>query len=588
MMKLIGVSFLLLLVGYPASKLSAQSHFFSYFTDTIKPGFRVSGSFDSTDVVSAPYQHNLPTLFQPAQQSFTFMSLHRDRLPHYSKRFSAIPHVGFRYAMGANATQIGKIMYTQAIDSFSFLQLDYQRSVSQAALRNGNFEYNAINVAYLHRKKRYSLALNVSFLGEKRGLNGGLLGDTLSDSQFGLIFQAVEKNNSFSTGLFSPNSSGVVYKDTKNFEVSVENYFSLIANDQLKTGFYIHPYLTIENRRFIENGAINTIYGNANYDTSATRDFWQKSEIGATTGYFFHAKTIQLSAGINTSYWDYDNLIIHRDTVSLVATGAVTLALKSGFIWKSHAAINLLSALGELAYSSSLIQQNEIGKISLLAGLKRSYPELYQRDFYSNTTNYSWTDRTLFTHVFLGGGIDLKRNKTNLLLSARYELTDNLPLFIGNRWRQDTLSQLEIFSFKAASSFVYKRLFFQPTLTVQLSESTIIPKFLFAARLGFNGTLFSSKKMKTAMGVDIGYTSSFQLMEYIPHMQTFAFSNTTQVYAAMPKLHFFANFDLGFFRWFFRLENIEQVFQEQINFDALGYPVVPMQFRFGVSWDLFN
>jgi hypothetical protein len=125
-------------------------------------------------------------------------------------------------------------------------------------------------------------------------------------------------------------------------------------------------------------------------------------------------------------------------------------------------------------------------------------------------------------------------------------------------------------------------------MTIQLSETTVVPTYLFAARLGFNGALFKAKKMKTAMGFDLGYTSSYQLMEYVPYMQTITFSNTTQIYAAMPKLHFFANFDLGFFRWFLRLENIEQTFQKKINFEALGYPVVPMQFRFGVSWDLFN
>jgi hypothetical protein len=133
-----------------------------------------------------------------------------------------------------------------------------------------------------------------------------------------------------------------------------------------------------------------------------------------------------------------------------------------------------------------------------------------------------------------------------------------------------------------------KRLFFQPSITVQLSEYTVVPKLLVAARVGFNGTLFKAKKMKTALGVDLGYTSSCQLMEYVPYMQTYSFSIATNTYAAMPKLHLFANFDLGFFRWFLRLENIEQTFQKKMNFEALGYPVVPMQFRFGVSWDLFN
>jgi hypothetical protein len=568
--------------------LFAQSLYFNYFTDTIKPGFRVSGVFDSTDVSSANYQHNLPTLFQPAQQSFSFLNLHRDVQQHQATRFSAIPHVGFRYSMGSNATQEGKIMYTQAIDSFTFLQLDYQRRVSQGALRNGNFEYNSVAVALLKRKKRAVFALAIHFLGEKRGLNGGLAGDSLSDPLFGLIFQSVEKNNSFTSGVFSPNSPGVVYKENKNAHIASSNYFSFTSREQVKTGFFINPYLTIENRRFIENGAINTTYGVANYDTLATRDFWQKSEAGAFSGYFFHTKRLQLNAGMVFNYWDYDNLILHRDTVMIAGKGEMTVSLNSGMSWKSQATINLKGALGEMSVQSSFLQQRKIGQLALTGAFRKAYPELYQRDYYANTTAYTWDNRLLYSHLNLGGKLNLNVKNTKISLSASYEFTDKLPLYVGNEWRQDTLNQLSIFAVKAATSFVYKKLFFQPCLTVQLSETTLVPAYLFAARLGFNGALFKAKKMKTALGVDLGYTSTYQLMEYVPYMQTFTFSNSTQIYTAMPKLHFFANFDLGFFRWFIRLENIEQAFQKKINFEALGYPVVPIQFRFGVSWDLFN
>ena len=143
MVKFLIVLFSLSFACFFTTGLRAQSLYFNYFTDTIRPGFRVSGVFDSMDVASARYQHNLPTFFQPAKQSFSFLNLHKDANPEVKKRFSAIPHVGFRYSMGTNATQEGKIMYTQALNSFNFLQLDYQRNVSHGALRNGNFEYNS-------------------------------------------------------------------------------------------------------------------------------------------------------------------------------------------------------------------------------------------------------------------------------------------------------------------------------------------------------------------------------------------------------------------------------------------------------------
>ena len=71
-------------------------------------------------------------------------------------------------------------------------------------------------------------------------------------------------------------------------------------------------------------------------------------------------------------------------------------------------------------------------------------------------------------------------------------------------------------------------------------------------------------------------------------MDAFSPSNSVFKFNAMPKLNVFTQFDLGYFRWFVRFENIEQFWQKSVNFEALGYPVVPFQFRFGVSWDLFN
>jgi hypothetical protein len=56
----------------------------------------------------------------------------------------------------------------------------------------------------------------------------------------------------------------------------------------------------------------------------------------------------------------------------------------------------------------------------------------------------------------------------------------------------------------------------------------------------------------------------------------------------MMRLHVFSQFELGFFRWYLRVENIEQTFLKTTNQEALGYPVLPLQIRIGMSWDLFN
>jgi hypothetical protein len=155
----------------------------------------------------------------------------------------------------------------------------------------------------------------------------------------------------------------------------------------------------------------------------------------------------------------------------------MTVSLNSGMSWKSQATINLKGALGEMSVQSSILQQRKIGQLALTGAFRKAYPELYQRDYYANTTAYTWDNRLLYSHLNLGGKLNLNVKNTKISLSASYEFTDKLPLYVGNEWRQDTLNQLSIFAVKAATSFVYKKLFFQPSqmifyLTMKILKSS--------------------------------------------------------------------------------------------------------------------
>lgn len=493
--------------------------------------------------------------------------------PREKLRFSSISHVGLAYSVGSNNTQRGGISWTQALDSNLFIQFDYQRLSTAGYLRKGAMDGNRVDMNLLYRKNRVASHLSLYFLGSDRSVNGGLLGDSINPG-FALIYSDVE------------HPDAAVKK--RNFQVDWMNYFSVTADSSLRTGFYVGPNLHIETRKFTETGLIDSLYGVVNYDTLTTDDNWQKSEIGATAGYFFETKRIAVKGGVKYNYWEYDNEIRHQDTMEASVLGELMLKFSPNLVLSGNGRFTFLGAIGESALNGSLKWNS--GKLSggVDAGLTNSYPMLYQRYFYGNTLNYGWANKTLSTVTNATLYLTYKNRIAPVSLRFGYGNYNKMPFFVGNVWRQDTLSNISALFGSARADFRLKKLFIQPSITMQQVSIGYAPQLQAWLRFGFDGYLFKGKKLHNITGIEAGYTSSFQLLDFSPRMDTYVFPTTVAYYQAMPKIHFFTQFELGFLRWFIRIENIEQAFLTYKNQEALGYPVAPLQFRLGLGWDLFN
>lgn len=558
---------------YVSFSALAQFPYFNYFQDSIKPGYRISGTLDSADVVLSRYQSSLPTPWRPAldlfsPQRFYNMDYQREKL-----RFSAISHVGLTYSVGSNNTQRGGISWTQALDSNLFIQFDYERISTAGYLRNNGMNSNRVDMDLLYRKNRVASQLSLYFLGSDRAVNGGLLGDSINPG-FALIYSDVEH----------PDAS----TKKRNFQVDWMNYFSFTGDSSLRTGVYLGPNLRIETRNFAEQGLMDSLYGVVNYDTLITNDNWQKSEIGATAGYFFETDRIAIKGSVKYNYWMYDNEIRHQDTAEATVLGELKLKFSRNLVLSGNTRFTFLGAIGESALNGSLKWSDGNLSASVDAGVTNAYPMLYQRYFYGNTLNYSWTNKTLSTVTNAAFNLAYKNRIAPVSVRVGYGNYNKMPFFVGNTWRQDTLTNISALYASARADFRLKKLFAQPAFTYQQVNIGYAPQLQAWFRFGFDGYLFKGRKLHNITGFEAGYTSSFQLLDFSPRMDTYVFPSAVAVYQAMPRIHFFTQFDLGFLRWFIRVENIEQAFLTYKNQEALGYPVAPLQFRLGVGWDLFN
>ena len=562
----------LLIVAFCQLSGLAQSPFGNYFQDSLKPGHRISGKLDSVDANLAAYQHTLPGDFNPFRFHFSFSDLNTVWVKPQLRRFSSIPHIAFEYSMGSKSAQFGKITYTQAIDSNTFIQFDYIRNSTAGNLRNSSFERNTAQLMLMHRSHYYGTILDVSFYGSNNRLSNGTIGDSVREG-FALQFQEVDKSNT--------------ENKIKEFHIDWKNYISFTKDSLQKIGLLLQPRLDIQNLRYLETDTLEGIYGFYNYDSLNTADYWELTSLKMNGGVFYKNRGFNIEAGLGARYWDYDNMLIHQDTTEIHGFAALDMNIK-GYMINAAANYTFVGASGETQITAEAKKAFRTNVFSAGGSFSRKYPQNYQRAYYGNTLTYNWTNKELFTKSALNLNWVNKNRFVPFFAQAFLENNSKMPVFIQNRWRQDTLISLNVLGIQAGFEYSYKKLLVQGRASYRESTKDLLPNWMFSGRIAYNGGLFKAKKLKTVTGIEIGYISHYQLLDFVPQMNTYTFVNSLRQFNDMMKLHFYSQFDLGYFRWFVRVENIEQTFVKPTNFEGVGYPVTPLQLRFGVSWDFFN
>lgn len=562
----------LLVVSFCQLSGLAQSPFGNYFQDSLKPGHRISGKLDSVDANLATYQHTLPGDFNPFLFNFSFSDLNTVWMKPQLRRFSSIPHIAFEYSMGSKSAQFGKITYTQAIDSNTFIQFDYIRNSTAGNLRNSSFERNTAQLMLMHRSHYYGTILDASFYGSNNRLSNGTIGDSVREG-FALQFQEVDKSNT--------------ENKIKELHIDWKNYISFTKDSLQKIGLILQPRLDIQNLRYLETDTLEGIYGFYNYDSLNTADYWELASLKMNGGVFYKNRGFNIEAGLGTRYWDYDNMLVHQDTTEIHGFAALDMNIR-GYMLNAAANYTFVGASGETQIIAEAKKAFRTNVFSAGGSFSRKFPQNYQRAYYGNTLSYNWTDKELFTKSSLKLNWTNKNRFVPFFAQAFVENNSKMPVFIQNRWRQDTLVSLNVLGIQAGFEYSYKKLLVQGRASYRESTGDLLPNWMFSGRIAYNGGLFKAKKLKTVTGIEIGYISHYQLLDFVPQMNTYTFVNSLRQFNDMMKLHFYTQFDLGYFRWFIRVENIEQTFVKHTNFEGVGYPVTPLQLRFGVSWDFFN
>lgn len=572
-----------------SSRLKAQEQLISStieLKDTVKPDYSVGGKLDSADLVIGTFVSSTPFI----QQSFwnysyhTFLQqtqLNALALPQLeSARYTTIPLVGFTYSVGSKSTQIGTIRYTQQIKKGNFLQFTYKRFSTAGWMQGSAFDQTKFQLIHTVFKRKYKSRIFIDFLGNKQGLNGGLVGDTL-DRNLPIEFQVVK------TSSVQQNSNRFYLDWTQKFKLN---------NDSLRSiGLVFAPNYSISNRRFQETGDLKQFYSVFNLDSTSTNDYFEQTRIGALVGAYFEGQKSTLTAGIRSTFWDYDNRTNHFDTLELRLESEFNYKLSHSKKVHLHGFYGFKGAVGTYQFKGEFVVPiSKFGLLSLKTQLKSEFVDLYQRWNTANQYNYNWTQPTVQNLQEVG--IDFQTNRFKQLISFNVFRHDNLLLWDGKGWSNinfPEFSQLTMMALKYRSDFSFRSFILQPQLNIQLSDQSnavsYFPKFQGSCRIGFQGGLFEAKKLKAAIGVDLGYISSYSILSFDRLMGVVHPTiNAAYTLKGRPVFHAFGQMQIGNMKWFLRIEQLESIFIQAPNYQLIGYPILDTQLRIGLSWDLFN
>ena len=554
---------------------------FSQEIDTVNYSYRTGGELDSVDfsysfpmstfsggVLDGLNNYLSTNLIYSNPSLLNFV-----KRPIYSKmKFSALPHLGFSYSFGGNGTQFVHFDYQHSAKS-TLLNIEYNRSSSSGFIRNSDFLKNDLNVQLTRLGTNVDFLFLGSFGNKDIGLSGGVLDDAFIDEQ-GVSFLPVKYDNARS--IF------------KTADVTFSNFYHKKKDSLSYSSKGIQSFHSFNSvSREFSNDVLLSSY---NYDSIITRDQYRTAVLQNGLGVYVKNDRLFLNVLAKQRYLHYQNLGVHSDTSELSITSDFDYS--NGRVrLKNEFSFNLVGA-GRERYNNSFFSFELKGlEFSGEVLYSKLWPLFNQRKYYSNLYDLNLLEFDLQTKF--KQSLIMKKNMLNNQ-SVHFQLSNytmrNNYFFIGDKWRNDTLSSINMQTLELGGGLNYKHFYFNPTFSLNFISNNLnlAPNYVLNSRMFVKGKLFKAKKMEAIFGVDVSYFSSYNTLSYNPVVDAFVFSNDISRFNDYFSFSTYFGFEISEFRMYARIENLQYSLIDKRNQIVTGYPVQPNFVRLGVTWDFFN
>ncbi len=566
-----------------AGALQAQNNPAMGTRDTIKYSYRTGGDIFGLDINNSymgttmpggpfsreenilPYNFFLNSL--GGVRSYLFGSWN-------AMRFSGIPHLGFSYQFGSQATQYVHVRYTQAFTPKLLLNIDYDMRKANGFYRHSTTADHNVQLRLERQAPIYSFSLKAQYLGRNSQYNQGLISDTLIGR--------------YDLGFIPVNNMDAMVR-TKGVRVELEHYIDFLKNDSINaTGIYVDNIFRVFNRKMHDNLGDTILYGAPFFGGDSLNDQYQLSEIITGGGLYYNRPNFYIKAGLAHTYWKYFNLGNDNKQNEINVDAKLAYTVQS-FEISNHTNFNLIGANREWFTHAKI--KAKVKKVGFDASLKLDnlLPEPFQRSFRGQFIgyNYALSDLKNQWKMQIDGNANLTLQNMKMEAFVGFAGMKNVYWYKDGAWAQENNSSLNGMSL----GINYTSKFFN-WLNIGLkgmySSAEWMPDIYTRLRVAANGKIFKSKKLFAQIGVEGSYLSNYNLVAFSPLMETYRYENGIGSSLARFNVHVFGALEIQTFRFFFRVENLGSLFNDDKIEVMKGYVIAPVHFRIGITWDFFN
>jgi hypothetical protein len=228
--------------------------------------------------------------------------------------------------------------------------------------------------------------------------------------------------------------------------------------------------------------------------------------------------------------------------------------------------------------------------ISALGHIKSTVPSYFTEHYYSN--HFIWENKFNNTWSARGyGEIAIPYKYCSIKLGAGWQGLKNYIYFGKNAMpTQDTEHFIQIVNADLELNLSAWLLHWDNKVSFQyVNEPSILPLPMISAysNFYFRHSFLKNDIFTLQIGVDCRYNTAYYANAYMPATGAFYLQDEKLV-GNYPLMNAYVNMHLKQFRVYLMCYNLSGAFMDPTYFSVPGYPLNPIMFKFGLSWNFYD
>lgn len=493
---------------------------------------------------------------------------------------SNMPVGRFHFSPGTSQKDfVFKAKFSESFADNIRLSVDYQRIIHQGDYMNQSTRQTHLGFGFQKSNPKHDLFLTTIINANNEENNGGINSNGFTELERGQFSRLIDVT--LTDGLTRH----------ANSEISLSNFFH-ITKDDSDVGFTFEHELAWDRGSFkySDETQDSTFYGPFLTDDRGIRMFIKYAQYSTLGRVHLTLGKFALRGGLEYSHHRIDQEPDSYSVNDLNLLGQTSFQINQKLDVLADAYFGLASNAGEYRLKGK-VNFSFLKNIKLQGGvlLSRYNPSIIERNLYISNNEVYNNDFTapLYNSISLRASLPW----SNIFVEGKQTIITN-PIYINSNRLPDqydgtiSISQVTaqfnpkvwIFNFENQIGFQF--------LTEDLYE---LPQFISEHHVYMEGNIFK-KKMSARLGASIQTVQAYTAANYTPilgkfYLQKEGEERRTPLYSVADA---YASFKVDAFRFFFKIENFNQMFLPQHDFLVNNYPVFDWRFRFGFGWILKN